>query len=47
MYEQLFLLQHYGSWSFIELYNLPVGLRNWFMERLGKEIENKAERSKK
>jgi hypothetical protein len=38
------LLKYYGGWSFIEAYNLPVGLRNWFFERLlkQKEDENKA-----
>jgi hypothetical protein len=47
LYEQLFLLQYYGGWSFIELYNLPVGLRNWYMDRLAKEIKQEAERHKK
>ena len=44
VYEQFFLLKHFGGWSFIEVYNLPVGLRNWFYERLVKqyEEENKA-----
>ena len=44
LYEQIFLMKHYGGWSFIEVYNLPVGLRNWFYERLVKqyEEENKA-----
>ena len=31
VYEQFFFLTHHGSWSFIEAYNLPVGLRNWFL----------------
>ena len=37
-------MKHYGGWSFTEVYNLPVGLRNWFYERLVKqyEEENKA-----
>jgi hypothetical protein len=43
----MFLLKHYGGWSFIEIYNLPVGLRDWFFERLSKEIKEEAERYKK
>ena len=44
LYEQIFLMKHYGGWSFIEVYNLPVGLRNWFYQRLVQqyEEENKA-----
>ena len=44
LYEQIFLMKHYGGWSFTEVYNLPVGLRNWFYERLVQqyEEENKA-----
>ena len=44
LYEQIFLMKHYGGWSFTEVYNLPVGLRNWFYQRLVKqyEEENKA-----
>jgi len=44
LYEQIFLMKHYGGWSFIEVYNLPIGLRHWFYERLVKqyEEENKA-----
>ena len=47
VYNQLFLLQYYGKWSFIELYNLPIGLRDWFMDRLGTELKEQADRAKK
>jgi len=40
VYEQFFLLKYHGGWSFIEAYNLPVGLRNWFVERLAKQFED-------
>ena len=40
VYEQFFALKHHGRWSFIELYNLPIGLRNWFVERLKKQFED-------
>ncbi len=39
VYEQFFFLKYYGGWSFIESYNLPVGLRTWFVERLSKQLE--------
>jgi hypothetical protein len=42
VYEQFFYLKYYGGWSFFEAYNLPIGLRNWFMDKLvsHKKIEN-------
>ena len=47
VYEQFFLLKHFGSWSFIEAYNLPVGLRTWFIERLQRQFEEEAEQAEK
>ena len=38
-----FILKHYGGWSLFELYNLPIGLRNWFIERLAKQFEQEKE----
>jgi hypothetical protein len=46
VYEQFFFLKYYGGWSFIEAYNLPLQLRNWFVERLTKQLELEAEASK-
>jgi|TARA_R100001594_G_scaffold140214_1_gene185224 hypothetical protein len=40
VYEQFFFLKHSGGWSFTESYNLPVGLRMWFVERLIQQIED-------
>ena len=44
IYEQFFYMKYNGGWSFSEAYNLPVKLREWFVERLVKQIEteNKA-----
>ncbi len=39
VYEQFFFLKYYGGWSFIEAYNLPVGLRIWFVKRLSDQLE--------
>jgi hypothetical protein len=43
VYEQFFFLQYSGGWSFTEAYNLPVGLRTWFVERLVRQIEKENE----
>jgi len=43
IYEQFFYLKYSGGWSFIEAYNLPVGLRKWFMQRLIKQLEREKE----
>jgi hypothetical protein len=43
VYEQFFLLKYHGNWSLFEAYNLPVGLRRWFFERLVKQKEEEAE----
>jgi hypothetical protein len=43
VYEQFFYLKHMGGWSFSEAYNLPVGLRKWFVERLSKYIQEQNE----
>tara|TARA_Y100000310_G_scaffold341606_1_gene441290 strand:- start:5164 stop:5370 length:207 start_codon:yes stop_codon:yes gene_type:complete len=36
-------MKYWGGWSFIEAYNLPVGLRKWFVERLAKQLEKEKE----
>ena len=43
VYEEFFLLKYYTSWSLMELYNLPVGLRRWFLKRLAKQKEHEKE----
>ena len=40
IYEQFFFLKYYGGWSFTEAYNLPIGLRNWFVKRMAKQFED-------
>jgi hypothetical protein len=39
VYEQFFYLKYAGGWSFSEAYNLPVGLRKWFVLRLVKQLD--------
>ena len=47
VYEQFFALKHFGGWSFIEMYNLPIGLRNWFVERLARQFKEEKEQMDK
>ena len=47
VYEQFFFLKYHGGWSFTEAYNLPVGLRTWFVNRLVQQIEKENEEVKK
>ena len=47
VYEQFFFLKYHGGWSFTEAYNLPVGLRDWFLKRLIKQLEKENEEVKK
>ena len=47
VYETFFFLKYYGGWSFTEAYNLPVGLRNWFIKRLQKQLKDESDAQKK
>jgi|TARA_R110000787_G_scaffold12455_2_gene40019 hypothetical protein len=43
IYEQFFFLKYSGGWSFTEAYNLPIGLREWFVNRLIRQLEAEKE----
>ena len=43
VYEQFFVLMYYARWDFQQAYNLPVGLREWFVKRLIKQKEDEKE----
>ena len=43
VYEQFFFLKYSGGWSFSEAYNLPIGLRDWFVKRLLKQLKSESE----
>ena len=47
VYEQFFILKYHASWSFIEAYNLPVGLRKWFLHKLKEQFELETEAAEK
>lgn len=42
MYKQIFTLIYYMKLSFIEIYNFPIGLRNWMINELIKQKEEEA-----
>ncbi len=43
VYEEIFQLIHYGSWSFREAFNLPVLIRKWFIQRIAAEKKREME----
>jgi hypothetical protein len=40
-------MKYYGGWSLFELYNLPIGLRNWFFDKLVEHIKKQTEEMEK
>lgn len=40
-------MKYHGGWSFLECYNLPVTIRNWYYTRLAKQKEEEAEEYEK
>lgn len=34
IYEQFFYMKYYAGWSLFELYSLPIGLRNFYVQML-------------
>ena len=47
VYEQFFLMKYHGGWSFIEAYNLPIKIREWFLKRLIKQKKQESEEMNK
>ena len=43
VYEQFFALKYYGGWSFTEAYNLPIRLREWFVQRLVRQKQEESD----
>ena len=39
IYETFFYLKNNFNWTFIELYNLPIGLRTWFVKKYSEMVE--------
>ena len=47
VHEQIFYLVTHGNWNYFDVYDLPVTIRTWFVERLGKHFQDKNERMEK
>jgi len=45
VHEEMFYLIQNGNWNYFDVYDLPVKIRMWFVERLSKHFEdqNKAQ----
>ena len=43
VYESIYLLVKHANFSFTEAYSLPAPLRQWFVERMIKDYEDKEE----
>lgn len=41
--EQIFLLAYYLGFTRSDVYSMPVAERMWYLERVGKEIQNASE----
>ncbi len=47
VYEQFFYLKYHGGWSFLEAYNLPVKIREWFVNKLTEQMKMEQEEMEK
>jgi len=47
IYEQFFYLKYYGGFSLFESYNLPIGLRQWFVKKLIDQLKEENDAIKK
>ena len=47
VYEEIFFLKQHGNWTFVEAYNIPHRLRQWWIKRLQKHFKDEAEAMKK
>ena len=43
VYESIFFLMNRGNFSFSEAYSLPVALREWFVNRIVKDLTSEDE----
>ena len=45
VHEQMFYLIQHGNWNYFDVYDLPIKIRMWFVDRLSDHFEeqNKAQ----
>jgi len=46
VYEQFFYMKYYSNWTLTEMYNLPVGLRRWYFDKLLEQKQKEADAHK-
>lgn len=47
VWEEIFLLKYHMQIDIRESYNLPIGLRRWFIKRLEKQLKDESDSYKK
>lgn len=47
VHKQFHAMKYYGGWSLWELFNLPVGLRNYYASLLEETLKTKIEEERK
>ena len=47
VHDQIFYLVHHGRWDYFDVYDLPIKIRHWFVERLSKHFKDKNEQMEK
>ena len=47
LYETFFYLKYYGGFSLFESYNLPIGLRQWFVNKLVDQLKEESDAMKR
>jgi hypothetical protein len=47
VYEEMFQLKYYSGFSIFESYNIPIGIRRWFLKRVAKQFQLENEKYEK
>lgn len=47
VHEQIFYLVQHGGWNYFDVYDLPIKIRLWFVERLSKHFEDRNKQMEK
>jgi len=47
VHEQIFYLVQHGNWNYFDVYDLPITIRRWFVERLSKYFEERNKEAEK
>ena len=47
VHEQIFYLVQHGNWNYFDVYDLPITIRRWFVDRLSKYFEERNKEAEK